>query len=397
MVFARPCAPWLVAAAALACRPRDPLPEPPDVAADSGPWAPFATLASAGGERCAVSRPTELGATLSIRGEPGDVRVAAGRRGALVAWMQPHPTRAIGRLVAMRALDRQGRPIGVVQTIQPPIAGVLRAVVADDDGFYVLVQAPDQPRANLAIAVTPDGAAVGEFVEVEGTGGLAPVSHGSARGSTAAVLYGPAMGGRDSVWVTLSRAAAGEVSVRSQPLPGWRGVVGADDARAWVGGEGRHALLLAAASAPIDRVVDGEVSSATLVLPGEPAIGLDARWAGEDIDLVWGAPGESGPQIRRALLRPRGDLVVDPPGLTAFEHAVALSWSFPPLRGARRSLAGADVIGDSVDITAADPELAGDLHSSGWAWTGEAFVVGYAARAAGGVTTRTIRVACPRG
>jgi hypothetical protein len=223
------------------------------------------------------------------------------------------------------------------------------------------------------------------------------VSHGSARGSTAAVLYGPAIGGRDSVWVTLSRAATGDVAVHSQPLPGWRGLVGADDARAWVGGEGRHALLLAAAGAPVDRVVDGAVSSAAVVLPGAPAIGLDARWAGEDIDLVWGTPGESGPQIHRALLKPRGDLVVEPPGLAAFDHTVALSWTFPPLRGARRSLVGVDVVGDGVDVAAADPELVGDLQSSGWAWTGESFVVGYSARAAGGVTTRTLRVACPRG
>jgi len=393
MLSARPCARvWLVASI-LACTPRGPEPEPPETPPDGGPWASFATLATAGGERCVVSRPTELGATLELRGEPGDVRVAASRRGALVAWMQPHPTRAIGRLIAVRALDRQGRPVGVVQTVQPPIAAVLRAVVADDDGFYVLVQAPDQPRANHAVALWPDGAAVGGFVEISGTGGLAPVSHGPARGTTAAVLYGPAIGGRDSAWVTLSRDQSGAAVVGTQPLPLWRGVGNADHARTWVDGDGHHALVLA--SGPqLEVVTDGAVRQAA-GLPGEPAVGLDARWRGEDIDLVWGAPGEGGPQLRRALLRASGELVVDPPGLAAFDHAVALAWSFPPLVATRRSFAGRDLVGDSVFVAAADPEHTGDLQGAGWAWTGESFVIGYPARAAAGITTRTLRVSCP--
>jgi hypothetical protein len=394
MLSARVCARvWLVAAT-LACTPRGSAPAAPETPQDSSPWASYASLASAGGERCVTSRPTELGATLELRGEPSDVRVAAGRRGALVVWMQSHPTRAIGRLIAMRALDRQGRPVGVVQTVQPPIAAVLRDVVADDDGFYVLVQAPDQPRANHVVAVWPDGAAVGEFVEIPGTGGLAPVSHGPARGTTAAVLYGPAIGSRDSVWVTLSRAQSGAAAARPQPLPLWRGLGNADHARTWVDGDARHALLLA--SGPqLELVADGAVRQVA-GLPGDPAIGLDARWRGEDIDLVWGVPGGAGPQIRRALLRASGELVVDPPGLPAFDHAVALAWSFPPLVATRRSFAGLELVGDSVAVVAQDPEHTGDLQGTGWAWTGESFVIGYPARTGGGITTRVLRVTCPR-
>ena len=384
---------WLVAAT-LACTPRGPAPEVPETPPDGGPWASYANLAAAGGERCVVSRPTELGATLELRGEPGDVRVAAGRRGALVAWMQPHPTKAIGRLIAVRALDRQGRPLGVVQTVQPPIAAVLRDVVADDDGFYVLVQAPDQPRANHVVALWPDGAAVGEFVEIPGTGGLVPVSHGPARGRSAAVLYGPALGGRDSVWVTLSRDQSGAAVVHPQPLPLWRGLGNADHARTWVEGDGRHALLLASGS-QLEVVTDGAVRQVS-GLPGAPAIGLDARWRDEDIDLAWGVPDGSGPQLHRALLRASGELVVDPPGLAAFDHAVALAWSFPPLVGTRRSFAGLELVGDSLAVAAEDPEHTGDLQGTGWAWAGESFVIGYPARAGGGITTRILRVTCPR-
>lgn len=392
MPSVRPCARAALVAATLACNPQSSDPLPPEPLPDSGPWAP-ASLASAGAARCVVSRPTELGATLTLRGEPSDVRVAAGPRGALVAWMQPHPTKAIGRLVAMRALDRQGRPTGVVQTIQPPIAGVLRDVAADDHGFYILVQAPDQPRANHAIAVRQGGAAIGEFVEVTDTGGLAPVSHGPARGPAAAVLYGPTVAGRDSVWVELSRDQAGAVTVRPQQIPQWRGVVNADHARTWVGGAGPHALVLAA-GASLEVLSAGTLRTAAAGLPGEPALGLDARWRGEDIDLVWAAAAEGGPALRRALLRADGALVVDPPGLAAFTEAVALAWSYPPLVGTRRSFAGRDLVGEPIDLTAADPELAGDLQGSGWAWTGESFVIGYSARTPGGITARTVRATC---
>ncbi|MBL9102384.1 MAG: hypothetical protein JNL82_15570 [Myxococcales bacterium] len=386
----RPLAPGLALCCLLACPSRAPTDLPEEPGPPLAPWAAFATEASAGGPRCEVSRPVDLGAVLSVRGGPADVRLAAGPSGGMVAWMQPHPTRPIGRLVAVRPLGRDGRPTGVVQTLQPPVGSVLKDIVADDGGFYVLVAAPDQPRANHAIAVRPDGSGLGEFREIAGAGGLAPLSRGHAHGPAAAVLYGSPLGGHNPLWVRLDRDAAG-VRVTTRSLSQGPG---ADTPSAWVGGDGRHALVVARPGAPLE-LIDGDVLPAGAALPDVP-LGLDARWRGDAVDLAWTATSDGGASLRRALLRADGALELDPPGLPAFEHTLALAWSAPPLRGARRTRSGRQLDGDVIDVTAADPELTGALADAGWTWTGEAFVVGYPADTAGGITTRTVRVTCPR-
>lgn len=394
---AHPCHPapmaraLLVTLLALACRPPPADVDPPAPDTTPAPYTAHATEASAGGERCTVSRPTDLGATLTVRGGPSDVRLAAGPHGGLVAWMQPHPTKPVGRLVAVRPLDRRGRPVGVVQTLQPPIGSVLKDIVADDGGYYVLVQAPDQPRANHAIALRPDGAGVGAFVEIAGAGGLAPLSRGPAQGPHAAVLYGPAIGGQDALWVALARTDAG-VAITTRPLG--RPAPAPADAHAWVAGDGRPALLLVRGDARPE-LLDGDVLLATAALSDGPPLGLDAAWRGDAIDLVWTRATDDGASLHRALLRPTGALEPDPPGLPAFALTIALELSADPLRADRHTRAGRPLAG-LIDLAAADPEHTGALPDTGWTWTGDAFVIGYPARTAAGVTTRTVAVTCPQ-
>lgn len=382
MDLARPLA---LACLAAACGD-PPAREPP-------PWQPHATAVSAGGPRCTTTTPLELG----LAWHPG-VRIAANASGSLVAWTQPDITSPEGRAV-VQALDYTGRPRGEPRSLVLPNYGRLADLVADDRGFFLLSTSPLGAH-QFVLAFDAAGAQVGAPLELRAARGHDLESAGPDGGRGVALLYEPDVA-RELLWVQLTRDEAGAPQTTTTALATLRTSL-AGHTHAWVHGDGPPALVLAYTDAPLELLIglpgpsgltNSELRRATEPLAAT-LLGLDARWRGPDIDLLYATGDVGASQIRRALLRADATLERDPQGLEPFVDAITLAWpdSVTPTRHTR---AGRPLTGDAFDIDALDPENYASRVGADWAWTGEQFLLAYPAARSGHFYVRVVGHTCP--